>query len=113
MSKQSFTDNTYSLARALHNIKIGKEYFDFLKMENEGELKNLFHHCSLKSQWIIDNIYDRLNDESRAVLKEELSDSLCIDSINDNLVHLTNEQRLTIEKITEAMKKGEDVYVGQ
>jgi hypothetical protein len=40
-----------------------------------------------------------------------MKDVLYFDSINDKLIHLTNEQRVFIEDILESMIKGEEVKI--
>ena len=106
-----FTDNTYSLAKGLHHINIGKMYFDDIKTGASGDVKNIFNQYVQKCEWIIDNMKCRLNDENRAALKVELEDSLSFDAINDKLIRLDNEQRAFIENIIDAMVKGETVRI--
>lgn len=111
MSKENFADNTYSLGKGLNHIKCAKEYFEDLRMSTKGSVKNIFNNFILKCDWMINNISDRLTEESREVLKEELKDTLVFDSINDKLIHLTNEQRMFIEDILDSMIKGEEVKI--
>jgi len=111
MNKQSFADNTYSLGKGLNHVKCAKEYFEDLKLSTSGSVKNIFNNFVLKCDWMIANISDRLSEESREILKEEMKDVLYFDSINDKLIHLTNEQRVFIEDILESMIKGEEVKI--
>lgn len=113
MSKEHFADTTYSIAKAFNNLTIARQYLDDAKRSNKGAVKDLFNSYILKIDWIINNVSSRLSSESRKILNEELSDSLCLDAINDNLMHLSLEDRLRVEHITNSMKKGEKIIIEQ
>jgi|688.fasta_scaffold357837_2 hypothetical protein len=103
--------DTYSLAKGLHHINIAKQYFEDAKMGYKGELKNMFTFYIAKCDWILNNIFDKLGETTRAVYREELSDSLAIDQINDQLMKLDNEQRAQLEDILDSIVKGKSVKV--
>ena len=102
---------TYSLAKGLHHLNIAKQYFEDVKMGCVGEVKNTFNGYVNKCDWILNNVFDKLSDEKRKIYKEELSDSLSIDSINDQLMLLDNTQRSQIEELLEAIVKGKRVTI--
>lgn len=111
MDKQQFSDNTYSLAKGLQHTNIAKEYFEDLQRNTKQEVKMMFSQFVNKCDWIIKNIRDRIGDESRGVLKNELSDSLAFDSINDKLIRLTTEQRSLVETVIDSLISGEEVKI--
>jgi curli biogenesis system outer membrane secretion channel CsgG len=111
MSKENFSDNTYSLGKGLNHIKCAREYFEDLRLSTNGSVKNIFNNFIMRCDYMINNISDRLTEESREMLKTELKDTLVFDSISDKLIHLTNEQRLFIEDILDSMIKGEEVKI--
>jgi len=108
---ERFTDNTYSLAKALHHINIAKMYFEDIRTGTSGEVKNVFNQYILRCDWIMDNMKCRLTEENREALKKELEDSISFEAINDQLVRLTSEQRAFVENIILAMASGEEVKI--
>ena len=107
--KEHFADTSYNLAKALHFNKVSREYFDLLKVGAKGETKMLFQNCVNRLDWVYHNIYDRLSQNSKDILKQEMSDSLAMDSIMDGLVLLTPENRSMIENLIASLNKGETV----
>jgi hypothetical protein len=103
--------DTYSLAKGLHHINIAKQYFEDVRMGCTGDLKNTFNGYINKCDWILNNIFDKLTPDRRKIYKIELSDSLAIDSINDQLMMLDNAQRAEIEEMLDAILKGKKVTV--
>jgi hypothetical protein len=103
--------DTFSLAKGLHHINIAKQYFEDFRMDCTGDIKNTVNGYINKCDWILNNIYDKLGEETRKVYKEELSDSLGLDAINDKLMILDNAQRLEIEDMLDAITKGKKVTV--
>lgn len=102
---------TYSLAKGLHHLNIAKQYFEDVKMGCVGDVKNTFNGYVNKCDWILNNVFDKLSNEKRKIYKEELSDSLSLDSINDQLMMLDTTQRSQIEELLEAIVKGKKVTV--
>jgi len=109
--KESFSDNTYSLAKGLHHVNIAKMYFEDLQRGSSGSIKQIFNQYINKCDWIYKNIYDRVNDASREILKTEMNDSIIIESINDKLIKLGEKDRLLIEDLIDAIIKGEKIIV--
>ena len=103
--------DTYSLAKGLHHLNIAKQYFEDVKLGCTGDVKNTFNSYVNKCDWILNNVFDKLSNEKRKIYKEELSDSLSIDSINDQLMMLDNTQRSQIEELLEAIVKGKRVTI--
>lgn len=111
--KETFKDTSFNLAKALHHNKISQEYFELLKIGTTGETKMLFQNCKQRLEWAYKNIYDRLGESSRNILKEEMTDSLSFDAIMDNLVLLTPENRAVVEGIITSLSKGESIELVQ
>ena len=107
--KETFKDTSYKLAKALHFNKVSLEYFEMLRLDSTGETKNMFGQCIQRLNWVYHNIYDRLSANSRDVLKQEMSDSLAMDAIIDELVLLTPENRSLVEGIIKSLNKGETI----
>jgi hypothetical protein len=103
--------DTFSLAKGLHHINIAKQYFEDVKIGCTGDLKNTFNGYINKCDYILNNVFDKLGEETRNVYKKELSDSLGLDAINDQLMVLNNEQRDQIEDILNNIVKGKKVKV--
>jgi DNA-binding protein YbaB len=109
--KETFQDNTYSLLKGMHHINRSKEYFEDCMRSSRGGVKALLSGYVDKCRVILDNIRHRLNPELLKEIDNDLSDSLTIESINENLVKMNNEQRRIVEKITELMAKGEEIKI--
>ena len=107
--KEHFKDTSFHLAKALHFNKVSREYFELLKIGSTGETKNMFNQCIQRLDWVYHNIYDRLSQNSKDILKQEMADSLAMDSIMDGLVLLTPENRSMIENLIASLNKGETV----
>lgn len=109
--KSTFLDNTYNLVKGLHHVNIAKQYFEDAKLDTNMDIKAIFNQYSIKCDWILNNIKDRLNKENKDFLKEELKDSLYFDFISENLIHLNEGQRAVIEETIKAMIKGQEVKI--
>ena len=107
----SYDKETFSLAKGLHHLNIAKQYFEDVKMGCVGEVKNTFNGYVNKCDWILNNVFDKLTEEKRKIYKQELSDSLAIDSINDQLMLLDNDQRVNIEEMLDAILKGKKITI--
>ena len=92
-------------------MNIAKQYFENFKMSCKGDIKNVVNGYVNKCNWVLNDIYDRLGERTRKVYKEEMSDSLSLDSISDKLMILDNAQRLEIEDMLDAITKGKKVTV--
>ena len=103
--------DTFSLAKGLHHINIAKQYFEDFRIDCTRDVKNSVSSYINKCDWILNNIYDKLDEDRRKVYKEELSDSLGLEAINDKLMILDNAQRLEIEDMLDAIIKGKKVTV--
>lgn len=111
MSKEQFSDNTYSLLRGIHHINRSKEYFEDCMRSSKGGVKAVLSGYVDKCRVILDNVRHRLAPDLLKEIDKDLSDSLTIESINENLVKMNNEQRRVVEKITELMAKGEEIKI--
>lgn len=108
---KSFTDNTYSLAKALLFIDLARQYFEDVQYSTQHEIKGLFNQYINKCNWIILDIKNRLSQQNREILAKELEGSLDINAIMDKVIHLDNKQKAFIEDIIDAMNKGEEVII--
>jgi hypothetical protein len=109
--KESFADSTYSLAKGLHHINIAKMYFEDLHRSTSGTVKLMFGQYIQKCDWVYRNIYDRVSDTSREILKKEMNDSIIIEAINDKIIHLEEKERLFIEDLIDAIIRGEEIII--
>jgi len=107
--KEKFRDTSFHLAKALHFANVSKQYFELLKLEANGETKMLFQNCIQRMDWVYHNIYDRLSQNSRDILKAEMADSLCFDEIINRLVLLEPDKRSLVESIITSLSKGETI----
>ena len=109
--KEDFKDETYDLAKALHYVSISKQYFEMIALGYERGAKELMNLYANKMQWIINNIYDRLGDESRKFYKECLikGDTVFMDAISNKLLQLSEQQKQVIEAIVDNFIKGEEL----
>ncbi len=108
---QSFTDSTYSLAKAIHFVDLARQYFEDVQLGTSKDVKLIFSQYINKCNWIIQNLKDRLSLENREMLAKELEGSLDINAIMDKVIRLDNKQRLFIEDIIDSMVRGEEVIV--
>lgn len=107
----SFTDSTYSLAKALHFIDLARQYFEDVQFSTEKDIKTIFNQYIQKCNWIIFDVKSRLSNENRELLAKELEGSLDINAIMDKVIHLDNKQKAFIEDIIDSMRKGEEVII--
>lgn len=111
MIEKQFSDDKFSLAKGLHHVNIAKQYFEDIKITSKGTIKNTFTGYVQKCDYIINDVYDRLSEKTRKFYKEEMSDSLGIDHITDQLMRLDVEQRQQIEDIINNVVKGKRVKI--
>ena len=111
MAKEIFSDNTYSLAKALHHINLSKQYFEDVRYGTKGEVKAIFNQYIQKCDWTISDVKSRLSNENRELLAKELEDSLSLDAIMDKLIHLDVKQKEFIEDLITSMINGEEVII--
>jgi uncharacterized protein YfkK (UPF0435 family) len=101
----NFSDNTFSLAKALHHINNAKIYFEDVKRDCASSTKELFNSYITKCDIIINSIDHKLTPVNRAILKKELADSFMIESINDKLMLMNELQRNEVENLIEQILK--------
>ena len=109
----SFEKETFSMAKALHHINIGKQYFEDAKFNCSFSAKGLINNYIAKCDFILNSIFHGLDPETREVFKQEFSDCLVIDSINDKLMHLDVKDREKIEEIIDMVKRGEILEISK
>jgi hypothetical protein len=101
----NFSDNTFSLAKALHHINNAREYFIDVKRDCHSGIKNQFSNYIQKCDFIIDSVTCKLTPENKVILKKELADSFLIEGINDKLMLMNEEQRNEVEQLIEKILK--------
>lgn len=109
--RKTFMDNTFSLAKSLHFINLAKQYLDDVRRGANGEVKLIFNQYIQKCDWILGDLKNRLNQQSREALAKELEGSLDMDAIMDKVIHLDNQQIAFIETVIDALIRGEEVIV--
>jgi len=109
--KEQFTDNSYSLLKALHHTKIAHDYFEDVAKGYEYGAKQIMLNYANKSKWIIDNIRHRIPSDVLKEIDSEMKDSLFLDAIEDKIIHFTNSQREELETIINLMSKGELIQI--
>lgn len=107
----SYEKDVYSLAKALHHINMAMIYFEDVKRDCKGSIKDTFTGYISRCKFILDDNFHKLNDYNRSIFKEELSDSLGLDHINNQLMSLNNAERLQVEKIINEMVKGKKIKI--
>jgi len=107
----SFEKGTFSLIKAIHHINIARQYFADVKIGCKYEMKTLFDNHILKCDYIFNNIYDKLDPDTREAYRREMSDSLGLESINDKIVRMEVVHRDQLENIIDQILKGKRVEV--
>lgn len=111
--KEQFTDNTYSLLKALYHTKIAMEYFDDVANGYEYGAKQTILNFSAKCKWILDNVRHRLPEEMLNEIDKDMRDTLFMDAIEDKIIHFTNSQKEQLEEIIELMSSGQLIEITQ
>jgi len=70
---------------------------DWVSPLDKTKTKELFNSYIIKCDIIINSIDHKLTDKNRAILKKELADSFIIESINDKIIYLNEDQRNEVE----------------
>jgi len=109
--KETFSDNTFSLAKGLHHINMAKMYFEDIKIDSMQSVKALFNQYIQKCDWILTTMKGKLNAENKIALENELLDSISFEAISDKLIRLDSSQRAFLENIIDAMIKGEQINI--
>ena len=111
--KEQFTDNTYSLLKALYHTKIAMEYFDDVAKGYEYGAKQTMLNFSSKCKWILDNVRHRMPVEMLAEIDKDMRDTLFMDAIEDKVIHFTNSQKEQLEEIIDLMSSGQLIEITQ
>lgn len=107
----NFEKGTYCLIKAMHHINCARQHFEDVKIGCKQHMKNVFNSHITKCDYIFNNVYDKLDDETRVLYKAEMSDSLGIESIMDKIVRLDQTHRDQLEDILENIVKGKKISV--
>jgi hypothetical protein len=111
--KEQFTDNTYSLLKALYHTKIAMEYFEDLANGYEYGAKQTILTFANKSKWILDNVRHRMPEDMVREMDKDMRDSLFLDAIEDKVIHFTSSQKEQLEEIIDLMSSGQLIEITQ
>ena len=111
--KEQFTDNSYSLLKALYHTKIAMEYFEDVAKGYEYGAKQTMLNYSSKCKWIIDNVRHRIPSDMANSIDADMRDSLFLDAIEDKVIHFTASQKEQLEEIIELMSTGQLIEITQ
>lgn len=103
--KQTFSDKTFYLAKALHNINNAKSYLEEVKRNSANDAKSIFGSYVNKCEWIINDLRSRLNRESAEAFNKDLEDSLFFEAIQDKLIRLDKNTRDIVENYIDELIK--------
>jgi DNA-binding MarR family transcriptional regulator len=94
-------------------ISIAKQYMEVFKLECKQGAKNHAMSWVNKLKFLEDDILSAITPESRERFRQEIKqgDTLFFDSMFELLIHLTPEQRETIEEVVKRVAKGESLNV--
>jgi hypothetical protein len=111
--KNEFNDTSFDLAKALHHVAIAKQYFEGIALDNTHGTKKLFNTYAAKMNWVVDDIYLRLKEDSKKFFKDSLinGDTLFASSVAEKMLHLSEETKVTIENLIDAMLAGEEIQI--
>jgi len=107
----NFEKGTYCLIKAMHHINCARQHFEDVKIGCKQHMKNVFNGHITKCDYMFNNIYDKLDNETRQLYKAEMSDSLGIESIMDKIVRLDQTHKDQIEDILDNIVKGKKISV--
>ena len=113
MSKETFTDSSHSLLRALHHASLSKQYFeDCGRMYSQG-VKHMMKLIAGNMQQSINKVRYQLPTELLKEVDKDLADSLTVEAVVEKFMLLVPQQREMIEKILDLLLAGEAIEVQQ
>lgn len=98
-----------SLTKGAYHINIAKQYLEAFSVECRQSAKNMANAWVQKLAWLENDIYRSLTPEGQQLFKEEIKngDTLFFEGLSENLLRMTPDQRELMERISEALLKGE------
>lgn len=104
--------STFGIAKALHYIMFSREYLqDVIRQEKlKGYAKSVINNYINRLDWIVKDVFSRVNSNSANLLRQELKDKdiACIDSILNMAIVMNEDQREELEQyITDKYFKNE------
>lgn len=111
--KERFTDSTMDLLKALYHVSIAKQYFEMIGVGYSHGAKFLMDSYAKRMDWVIKDVYDRMNDEAREEYRKSLvnGDTVFASEIADKLLLINEDDKKVIEYILTSMAKGYKVEV--
>ena len=113
MNKESFTDSSRSLLKALLHASLSKQYFEDCERSYEKGVKHMMSIISGNLQQSINKVRFQLNPELLKEVDKDLADSLTVEAIVEKFMLLVPQQREMIEKILDLLLAGEAIEVQQ
>lgn len=107
----NFEKGTYCLIKAMHHINCARQHFEDVKIGCKQQMRYTFESYIGKCNYIFNNVFDKLDDETRTLYKAEMVDSLGIESIMDKIVRLDQTHRDQLEDILDNIVKGKKISV--
>jgi len=112
-NKETFTDSSHSLLRALHHSSLAKQYFeDCGRMHKQG-VKYMMNIIAGNLQQSINKVRYQLPEELLKEVDKDLADSLTVEAVVEKFMLLVPQQREMIEKILDLLLAGEAIEVQQ
>lgn len=113
MSKETFSDDTMDLLKALYHVSIAKQYFEMIGVGYKYGAKFLMDNYAKKMDFVIKDIYDRLNSESREEYRKSMikGDTVFASELSEKLLLLNEDDKGHIETIVSALIKGHKVEI--
>ena len=113
MSKETFSDNSHSLLKALHHASLSKQYFeDCGRMYTQG-VKHMMSIIAGNLQQSINKVRYQLPEELLKEVDKDLADSLTVEAVVEKFMLLVPEQREMMERILDLILAGEKIEVQQ
>lgn len=111
--KERFTDSTMDLLKALYHVSIAKQYFEMIAVGYKHGAKFLMDSYAKRMDFVINDVYDRMNDEARKEYRESLvkGDTVFASEIADKLLLVKEDDKKILEYIITSMTKGYKVDV--
>lgn len=93
--------NVSNAAKFLHSVADGTQASPDAKRRLRGAANRL--------EWCIKDIKTSLTPETKAVFEKEIEswETLAFESVAESMLHMSHEQRVIMEEVAKAIRKGE------
>lgn len=105
------TERVKALTKAMYHMAHAKLYFEAFKIEAEKVGRHNVRNWLNKISFIENDAMSIMSDDSRSYFRQEImrGDVLFFGEVAEKFIHLTDQQRLLIEDLVNAMIKGESI----